>query len=123
MGARIFLNKLRGHVVTADTRRVPILFARLAKRVGDGDHRCALWSRGAAGVSERSQAVGAESHPSKNEGWGTRRSSPIQRSHGCSRLIHLYTRTRSVQSCSTQSDRTKPERPDGQVSSSPSRLL
>ena len=27
---------------------------------------------GAAGVSERSQAVGAESHPSKNEGWGTR---------------------------------------------------
>ena len=28
---------------------------------------------GAAGVSERSYAVGAESHPSKNEGWGTRR--------------------------------------------------
>jgi hypothetical protein len=28
---------------------------------------------GAAGVSERSQAVGAESHPSQNEGWGTRR--------------------------------------------------
>ena len=25
-----------------------------------------------AAVSERSQAVGAESHPSKNEGWGTR---------------------------------------------------
>ncbi len=73
MGARIFLNKLRRHVVTADTRRVPILFARLAKRVGDGDHGCALWSWGAAVDSERSQAVGAESHPSKNEGWGTRR--------------------------------------------------
>jgi hypothetical protein len=27
---------------------------------------------GAAGISEGSQAVGAESHPSKNEGWGTR---------------------------------------------------
>ena len=26
----------------------------------------------AAGVGERSHAVGAESHPSKNEGWGTR---------------------------------------------------
>jgi hypothetical protein len=25
-----------------------------------------------AGVGERSHAVGAESHPSKNEGWGTR---------------------------------------------------
>ena len=32
----------------------------------------ALHGRGAAGVSERSHAVGAESHPSKNEGWGTR---------------------------------------------------
>ena len=40
---------------------------------GDGDHRCALRSRAAAGVSERSQAVDAESHPSKNEGRGTRR--------------------------------------------------
>jgi hypothetical protein len=28
----------------------------------------ALYGRGAAGVSERSRAVGAESHPSKNEG-------------------------------------------------------
>jgi hypothetical protein len=32
----------------------------------------ALYGSGAAAVSERSQAVGAESHPSKNEGWGTR---------------------------------------------------
>jgi len=30
------------------------------------------FTRTSPGSSKRSQAVGAESHPSKNEGWGTR---------------------------------------------------
>jgi SAM-dependent methyltransferase len=52
--------------LTEGTRRGSILFAHFAKRVGDGDHRCTLWTRAlqeSARNPKRETTV--ESHPSK----------------------------------------------------------
>jgi len=67
------LGQLRGRPSVGHTsgltQQVDSIVADWRLEVCDGSYIAAVMI---ATVSERSRAVGAESHPSKNEGWGTR---------------------------------------------------
>jgi len=78
LGARIFLNNCAG----MSSPPIPAgwtSFSRTLRKEWVIGSAARSTIEGAVGVSERSQAVGAESHPSKDEGWGTRQLSVWRR--------------------------------------------